>query len=119
MRLLLAEDDVDVQRVARIALRADFEVTIANNGADALKRVAATNPDVIVLDWMMPEMDGFETCRRLKADSVTRDIPVIFLTARSQESEINEGLALGAVGYLTKPFDALTLGSRIRALLQR
>lgn len=119
MRLLLAEDDVDIQRVARLALRADFDVMIANNGVEALAQVARAKPGVILLDWIMPTMDGFETCRRLKADEVTRDIPVIFLTARSQESEISEGLALGAIGYLTKPFDALTLGSRIRALLPR
>ena len=119
MRLLLAEDDVDIQRVARLALRADFEVTIANDGVEALAQAVTTKPEVILLDLMMPKMDGFETCRRLKADAITRDIPIIFLTARSQESEINEGLALGAVGYLTKPFDARTLGSRIRALLQR
>lgn len=120
MRVLLAEDDIDIQRVARLALRsADFEVLVVNNGAEALAHVVAMKPDVILLDWMMPEMDGLETCRRLKADATTRDIPIIFLTARSQESEISQGLALGAIGYLTKPFDALSLGSRVHDLLRR
>jgi DNA-binding response OmpR family regulator len=82
-----------------------------------LQAVSEARPDVILLDWMMPDMDGPETCRRLKADPATATIPVIFLTARSQEAEIKTGLALGAAGYITKPFDALTLGDRVRELL--
>jgi CheY-like chemotaxis protein len=66
----------------------------------------------------MPELDGPETCRHLKDDPETASIPVIFLTARSQESEIQRGLALGARGYITKPFDALTLGAQVKQLLQ-
>jgi putative two-component system response regulator len=98
--------------------RANFEVTVANNGVEVLAKAAELQPSVVLLDWMMPEMDGLEACRRLKLDPATRDIPVIFLTAKSQEAEIKEGLALGAVGYITKPFDALTLGAEIRALLK-
>ena len=119
LRVLLAEDDPDIQRVVRLALRRDFHVTAANNGQEALASVAETRPDVILLDWTMPELDGLETCTRLKADPETRDIPVIFLTARSQESEIGQGLALGAIGYVTKPFDALSLGAHLRELLSR
>lgn len=116
--LLLAEDDPDIQLVARTALRrAGFEVSIAGNGADALARVAERRPDVVLLDWMMPQVDGLEACSRLKSDPATRDIPVIFLTARSQEAEIKRGLQLGAIGYITKPFDALDLGRQVRELL--
>jgi DNA-binding response OmpR family regulator len=71
-----------------------------------------------LLDWMMPDMDGPEVCRRLKSDADTAAIPVIFLTARSQQREIARGLALGAAGYIVKPFDALTLGSQVRDLLE-
>jgi two-component system phosphate regulon response regulator PhoB len=118
LSLLLAEDDPDIQLVARLALKkAGFDVTIAGNGAQALVRVAERRPDVILLDWMMPEVDGLETCARLKADPATRDVPVIFLTARSQETEIRRGLQLGAIGYITKPFDALDLGRQVRELL--
>ena len=118
IRLLLAEDDPDIQLVARMSLkRAGFDVTVAGNGNEALRRAAESKPDVILLDWMMPELDGLETCARLKADSALRDVPVIFLTAKSQESEIARGLALGALGYITKPFDALTLGARVRELI--
>jgi len=119
LRVLLAEDDPDIQLVARLSLkRAQFDVTVVNNGAAALARVQESRPDVVLLDWMMPEMDGLETCARLKADPTTADIPVVFLTAKSQESEIKRGLDLGALGYITKPFDALTLGARLRELLQ-
>jgi CheY-like chemotaxis protein len=83
-----------------------------------LQRVLEERPDAILLDWMMPDMDGFETCRRLKADPATAAIPVIFLTARVQESEVARAMALGAAGCIGKPFDALTLGAQVRELLR-
>jgi len=120
MKLLLAEDEPDVQLIARLSLkRAGFQVVTVSNGLDVLDRVAAEAPDAILLDWMMPDMDGFETCVRLKADPVTRDIPVIFLTAKVQESEVAKALALGAVGCIGKPFDALTLGQQVLTILGR
>ena len=120
MKLLLVEDDPDIQLVARTALkRAGFEVRVAGNGAAAIDAVTADRPDVVLLDWMMPEMDGPEVCRRLKNNSLTTNIPIIFLTARSQQAEIARGLAMGAAGYIVKPFDALTLGDEVRALLER
>jgi DNA-binding response OmpR family regulator len=118
VKLLLIEDDQDIQIVARKALtRSGFTVTVASHGSAGLDAVAAEPPDVILLDWMMPEMDGPEVCRRLKSSPATADIPVIFLTARSQQSEIARGLALGAAGYIVKPFDALTIGAQVRELL--
>lgn len=118
LKAVLAEDDPDIQLVARLSLkRAGFQVVIANNGAEALAKIIAEKPDVALLDWMMPELDGVEVCRRLKADPETAAIPVIFLTARSQEQELKTGLSMGAIGYITKPFDALTLGDRVRELL--
>ena len=119
LRVVLAEDDPDIQLVARMSLkRAGFDVTVASTGVEALQRVGEVAPDVVLLDWMMPELDGREACARLKANEVTRAIPVIFLTAKSQESEIAKGLSLGALGYITKPFDALSLGARVRELLK-
>ena len=119
LRAVLAEDDPDIQLVARMSLkRAGFDVTVASNGLEALQRVAEAAPDVVLLDWMMPELDGLAACARLKGDEATRGIPVIFLTAKAQESEIAKGLSLGALGYITKPFDALTLGNRVRELLK-
>lgn len=118
MTVVLAEDDPDIQLVARLALkRAGFTVTVVNNGLAALDAVRQQAPDVVLLDWMMPELDGPETCRRLKADPVTAGIPVIFLTAKSQEAEIQRGLSLGASGYVTKPFDALSLGQQVKDIV--
>lgn len=119
MKLLLVDDDADIRLVARMALkRAGFDVRVATNGAEALAAAATDRPDVILLDWMMPEMDGPEVCRRLKNDPSLDGVPVIFLTARSQSAEIARGLALGAAGYIVKPFDAMTLGDEVRKLLE-
>jgi CheY-like chemotaxis protein len=118
MKLLLAEDEPDVQLIARLSLKkAGFTVVTVGNGREVLERVGTEQPDVILLDWMMPDMDGFETCKRLKADPATGHIPVIFLTARVQETEVARALALGAIGCIGKPFDALTLGRQVMALL--
>ena len=120
MKLLLVEDDPDIQLVTRAALRrSGFAVTVAANGAAALDLVRTDRPDVVLLDWMMPDMDGPEVCRRLKGDTATASIPVIFLTARSHHAEIARGLALGAAGYIVKPFDALALGGQVRDILAR
>jgi two-component system alkaline phosphatase synthesis response regulator PhoP len=118
LTVLLVEDDPDIQLITRLALRkSGFNVSVVGNGRQALEAVHAALPDVVLLDWMMPELDGLETCRRLKMDPATSGIPIIFLTAKSQEQEIARGLALGATGYITKPFDALCLGEQVRKLL--
>lgn len=116
--LLMAEDDPDIQIVARMALKkAGFRVEVVNNGRELLDRVKVERPDVILLDWMMPELNGPDTCAALKADPSTADIPVVFMSAKSQGFERDRGLASGARGYIMKPFDALTLGARIREIL--
>ena len=115
---MLAEDDPDIQLVARLSLkRSGFVVRVVGNGREALDAICLDPPDVILLDWMMPELDGPETCRQLKANPATAGIPVIFLTAKSQEVEIQRGLSLGAAGYVTKPFDALSLGQQVKDIV--
>jgi CheY-like chemotaxis protein len=119
MKVLLAEDEPDVQLIARLSLKkAGFIVVTVGSGVEVLERVAEERPDVILLDWMMPDMDGYETCKRLKADPATAAIPVIFLTARVQEAEVARAMALGAVGCIGKPFDALALGRQVLDLLE-
>jgi DNA-binding response OmpR family regulator len=119
MRVLLVEDDADIRLVARLALRkAGFEVEAVDSGHAALVAAQRETPDVILLDWMMPGLDGPGTCERLKADPATSSIPVIFLTAKTQDAEISRGLALGARGYISKPFDALALGRQVSDILQ-
>ena len=118
-KVLLAEDDEDIQKVAQISLqfRGGWEVELAKNGEECLAKALQNRPDVILLDCMMPQMDGYEACRRLKQDPSLRDIPVIFLTAKSQEREVKKGLSLGAVGYLIKPFNPMSLAEEIKQIL--
>jgi CheY-like chemotaxis protein len=119
-KILLAEDEEDIRKVAQISLqfRGGWEVALASDGEECLAKAAQDRPDLILLDCMMPKLDGYETCRRLKQDPALREIPVIFLTARSQESEVRKGLALGAVGYLIKPFNPMSLAAEIREILE-
>jgi len=118
LHILMAEDDPDIQLVAGMALRkAGFTVTIVNTGLELLRQVQAEKPDLVLLDWMMPELDGPDTLARLREDEATRDLPVIFMTAKSQGFEVERGLQLGAAGYIIKPFDALTLGAQVKAIL--
>jgi CheY-like chemotaxis protein len=118
LHVVLAEDDPDIRLVARLALKkAGYRVTAVTNGRELLEKVAEERPDVVLLDWMMPEMDGAEACVRLRSNPATADLPIIFITAKSQGFEVERGLALGARGYIIKPFDALTLGDQLRQLL--
>ena len=118
-KVLLVEDDLDIQKVARMSLKLSGvrEVVVADNGEECLAVVGQVKPDVILLDVMMPKLDGYETCRRLKENPETQSIPVIFLTAKAQYFEMKRGLEVGALGYLIKPFDPMTLHDQIVALL--
>ncbi len=120
-KILLVEDDADIQKVVRMSLklRGVKDILVAQDGEECLAVVAGLKPDVILLDVMMPKMDGYETCRKLKADPGTRDIPVIFLTAKAQQFEIKRGLETGACGYLLKPFDPMSLYDQIVAMLNQ
>jgi CheY-like chemotaxis protein len=120
-RVLIAEDDPDIQKVIRMSLKLKGvkQVFVTDNGEDCLAQVGAAQPDVILLDVMMPKLDGYQTCRKLKANPETSHIPVIFLTARAQHFEAREGIEAGALGYLIKPFDPMTLHDQIAALMSK
>ncbi len=117
--VLFVEDDPAIRRVGEVSLRAvgRFRVLLACNGLEALELVALERPDVILLDVMMPELDGPGTLLRLRADEATRDIPVIFLTARVQPEEVTAYLAMGAVAVIRKPFDPVALPNEVRSLM--
>lgn len=102
-----------------LALDRELEVHFVSSGAEALTQAKAGVFDAIVLDGMMPELDGYETCQRLKADPATAHIPVVFLTAKSQRHETERALALGAVACLSKPFDPMTIAAELRRALGR
>lgn len=121
IRLLCAEDEDDIRTILRLALSldADLEVHFVTSGIEALARAKGGRFDVIVLDGMMPGLDGYETCRRLKDDPATAHIPVVFLTAKTQREETQRALALGAIACLTKPFDPRTIAGELRRALGR
>jgi CheY-like chemotaxis protein len=121
IRLLCADDEDDIRTILRLALSLDpdLEVQFVTSGADALVQARAGRFDAIVLDGMMPDLDGYETCRRLKQDPATAAIPVIFLTAKTQRDEVQRALTIGAVACLTKPFDPMTIARELRHALGR
>jgi two-component system alkaline phosphatase synthesis response regulator PhoP len=118
--ILAVEDDEDILELLRYNLsREGYRVTVAASGEEGLKSARATLPDLILLDLMLPEMDGLEVCRQLKMDLKTRHVPVIMLTAKGEEADIVIGLELGADDYITKPFGNRVLLARVRAVLRR
>ena len=113
-RILLVDDVMENIQVAGAILKEKgYQLNIARNGKQALQVVEKTTPDLILLDIVMPEMDGFECCMQLKANPATRDIPVVFLTANTDTKDLVKGFELGAVDYIIKPFNAPELLSRI------
>ncbi len=115
--ILVVDDTPENIDVLRGILGADYAIKIANSGQLALKVAAAQPPDLILLDVMMPGMDGYETCRQLKSGEATRNIPVIFVTARGETEDEVQGLALGAVDYLTKPVVPAIVKARVQTQL--
>jgi DNA-binding response OmpR family regulator len=119
-RVLVVEDDSDIaELVARYLEKAGYTTARVSSGRDALDAVRAKAPDLIVLDVMLPHVDGLEVCRLLRANDHTASIPIIMLTARADESERIVGLEMGADDYLAKPFSPNELVARVRALLRR
>jgi two-component system alkaline phosphatase synthesis response regulator PhoP len=119
-RILIVEDDPDIaELVARYLERAGFETERTANGRAALQIVATRLPDLLILDLMLPQVDGIEICRSLRAGAATASLPIIMLTARADESERIVGLELGADDYLAKPFSPGELVARVRAVMRR
>ena len=118
--VLVVEDEPAQREVLSYNLEAEgFRVTSADNGEDALLLVDEENPDIIVLDWMMPNLSGIEVCRRLKLRPETRNVPIIMLSARSEEVDRVRGLETGADDYVVKPYSIVELMARVRAQLRR
>ncbi|MEW6321403.1 MAG: response regulator transcription factor [Acidobacteriota bacterium] len=119
-RILVAEDDADIANLVTLYLqKAGFETGVVANGRDVVPRVRQEAPDLLVLDWMLPGLDGLDICRTLRADPRTAGIPIIMLTAKGEESDRIVGLEVGADDYITKPFSPNEVVARIRALLRR
>jgi len=120
-RILYVEDEPDIQAVAKIALEAvgGFQVLICSSGADALEKVIGFAPDLILLDVMMPSMDGPTTLKHFRANPATASIPVIFLTAKVQPSEVSQFQSLGALDVIGKPFDPMSLSEQVTKIWSR
>lgn len=116
--ILVVDDTPANQEILLDALEDDYEVVTADNGLEALKRLASDPlPDLVLLDVMMPVLDGYETCRQMKADQRTASVPVVFVTAQSEEDDEARGLSLGAIDYIIKPFRPGLVRARIRNIL--
>ena len=119
-KVLIIEDEKDIVKMLDYNLRKEgFRIFSANNGEDGLDMARRENPDLILLDLMLPEMDGLDVCKAVKNDAKTTHIPIIILTAKAQESDKVVGLELGADDYVTKPFSPRELIARIKAVLRR
>ncbi|MEK7808180.1 MAG: response regulator, partial [Chloroflexota bacterium] len=117
-KILIAEDERDIRELITFTLRyAGHEVTQAANGEEALTLAKQTIPELILMDVRMPKMTGYEACRHIKADDTLKNIPVVFLSAKGQETEIQTGLEVGATDYILKPFAPDQLIKRVSEIL--
>lgn len=119
-RILIVDDEASILDLIRhLLLRSGYDVLTASDGDEALRLLYDVQPDLVVLDLMLPKMDGWEVCRRAKSDPLIAGIPILMLTARREERDLVEGLRLGADDYVRKPFSVAELEARISALLRR
>ena len=119
-KILIAEDEPDIRDLVAFTLRfAGYEVATANNGEEAVQMASREFPDLILMDVRMPRMTGYDACRVMKADPELKDIPIVFLSAKGQESEVKTGMDVGAEDYLLKPFAPDQLTDRVRAILAK
>ncbi len=119
-RILLVEDESSIVDVVSQALRRHgFEVSTADNGDDALEMLYPVLPDLVLLDLMLPGMDGWEVCRRIRSASETKSLPIIMMTARRDERDLVQGLGIGADDYIKKPFSLVELVARVKSVIRR
>ena len=117
-KILIANDHPEVVELVQVTLQGeDYQIVAASDGKEALKKVREENPDLILLDIVMPKMNGFEVCRKLKEDPETKEIPIVMLTAMGREVDKEKGRQLGARDYITKPFSPSTLLMKIEKIL--
>lgn len=118
--VLVVDDDPVIQTLLRLNFEMEgYRVLLAADGVEALDRTRSEKPNIVILDVMMPKMDGLQVATTLKADADTADIPIVMLSAKAQTSDIVAGRATGAEGYVTKPFDPLLLVSQVATLIDR
>jgi two-component system, OmpR family, alkaline phosphatase synthesis response regulator PhoP len=118
-KVLIADDEPNIVTSLEFLMKGcDFEVRVARDGEEAMRLAQDFQPDLLLLDVMMPVCDGLEVCRRIRGDPATRGIRIVILTAHGRETDVARGLALGADAYITKPFSNKELVAKVRSLLQ-
>ncbi|MFP3854186.1 MAG: response regulator transcription factor [Anaerolineales bacterium] len=118
-KILVAEDERDIRELINFTLRLrGYEVVLARDGEEALELALKEHPDLVLLDIRMPRMSGYEVCQLIKDNEATKHIPVVFLTAKGQESEVQQGMKAGATDYILKPFSPDTLVERLQKHLE-
>ncbi len=119
-KVLIVEDEKDIQQLVKLYLdKEGFRTYVAGTGTEALQRIKSDRPDLLILDLMLPEIDGIEVCKRVRGAPETATLPIIMLTAKAEEADTVVGLELGADDYVTKPFSPKSLVARVKALLRR
>jgi DNA-binding response OmpR family regulator len=117
-KIVVADDDLDLCELLQMKLRqSDYEVFTAMDGVQALELIRSVRPNLVILDIMMPLMTGMEVLRQLKSETATADIPVILMTAKRQETDVNSGFALGVVDYIVKPFNLKDLVLQVKGVI--
>ncbi len=118
--ILVAEDERDIRELINFTLMfGGHTVTLAANGAEAVEKVEAASPDLIMMDVRMPKMTGYEACRQIKAMDAVKDVPVVFLSAKGQDEEVQTGIGAGAAAYILKPFAPQELIEQVNAILSK
>ncbi|MCB1868321.1 MAG: response regulator [Gammaproteobacteria bacterium] len=118
-KVLIVDDEQNIAiSVEYLMRREGFDVSVAKDGEEGLAMIRSTKPDLVLLDVMMPKMDGFQVCSEVRADASLAGVRIIMLTAKGREAEIEKGLSLGADAYIPKPFSTSDLVSRVKALLE-
>ena len=118
-RVLIVDDEENIAiSVEYLMRREGFDVSVAKDGEDGLAMIRSTKPDLVLLDVMMPKMDGFQVCGEVRADKELDSVRIIMLTAKGREAEVEKGLSLGADAYIPKPFSTSDLVSRVKSLLE-
>ena len=119
-KILIADDEQNIVISLEFLMKREgFEVLVANDGEEAIRRIRADQPDLVLLDVMMPKKSGFEVCQEVKADPALGGVRILMLTAKGRDTEVAKGLALGADAYMTKPFSTRELVDKVRSMLEQ
>ena len=119
-KILIADDEQNIVISLEFLMKREgFEVLVANDGEEAIRRIRADQPDLVLLDVMMPKKSGFEVCQEVKSDPALGAVRILMLTAKGRDTEVAKGLALGADAYMTKPFSTRELVDKVRSLLEQ